>query len=356
MGYGRGMPSEGVPGMRSGSGQDLASAWRFVSLIVLGLIVLAGSIFLRVADRPRDVQPMTELDLEFGTFSVGIDPGTFTDLYAYDAPTLKLTAGPGDGSIRASFEVGLYGRGGKAGKGKLVVDAPEADNFVLEPVPEDEGFDLLDHEEKPERSNQTLVLDEKSSHYGPPGREVPLSNTSAEISFAGRARHHIALEWVWRPGERLSRSGIGRKNIRIVFQFQAHSGMYIDSDGNFTGDGIHTRPLTTDPKLIHSADDVLDETLRHLVLSYIAGSGERMTAETLGAVYPAPNVVQWTHEDHREPTYYLLSVEDRRIRLWVGLLTEQTLFLAGILLGAAAGAIAANWYTIKSAANAGQTV
>jgi hypothetical protein len=367
---------------------NISKDWRFVSLVIVGLAFFAAGIFLRIEDRPRDFQPVAGPDLKYESFGIGLDPGPFTVLSATAAPWLRLRGGAEPGTVEVTFQVALQGHGTtqRTGLDWQRLDGTRGERpqptravIVIVAPPGSEGFYLTEPSERQLAGGP--VDDDYSSRSAGDGLSIKTSSQAnrndvwerryetgwrwrkkppmddshtVRVEVPANKPRAVAVNWHWRLPEGSGGAGIGRRNITIPLDFVS---TIRNSDGVMRLEpDDYLLPLSSNPSSTNDKQ-VLDETLNHLTIEYTAGSGERLTFTNPDPRRAAPNIVQWKHEDkwlselEPAPSYYLLTVEDQNVRFWVGILNEQTLFVAGLLLGAAMGVMAALWYGPNRAPN-----
>jgi len=165
----------------------------------------------------------------------------------------------------------------------------------------------------------TLSPDEDTDNHGESVRVTTLNIPEID----GRA--FFGINFSWKPGSAIVEDGIGRRKMRIAYTTS------------------HPALTEMDAYSLDIADP--DDSLKDVgveVEAYGKRVGEPIP-DPDGR--PDPQTVVWRVGNSQSEQYYVVTVEDPAVRFWVGLVNEQTLFIAGLLLGAVVGAIASDWIT-----------
>jgi hypothetical protein len=310
------MPTLGSPRKHRG---------KIIILTALGLLLLGVSLTIRLLDRPRDVEPVEQADETYSSqfFGVGLTVGDFKDLGCSGLCPTSLIFEYDDAEpdrVTGKFLGTLEGTQAGTEPAKILLVAPEgASDFVL----------VDDTSPAIEMTVETVTLTSSgSARSGDKKVSVAVLNVPSlsDIGFFG-------VTFSWRPGTALTDAGIGRKNLRIAY---STSHPALDQEGAYSLD-------VADPA----------ESLKDV------GVEVNVSGASIGSVIPdpdgrpTPRSVLWRVGTSQSEEYYVVTLEHPSLRFWVDLVNEQTLFIAGLLLGAVIGAVASEWFTSPSRVLAG---
>ncbi|MGV9214265.1 hypothetical protein ACTFTM_20605 [Micromonospora sp. RB23] len=294
-------------------------------LSLVGVLFLAASIGLRLLDQPeeyRTFDPSTTGVVSDGdveglfsrSFGVAADPGTVTGLRcALNCPvtlSVKLDqSSPGTVAVRV--RAGLMGTQTGKTNARLMVIAPhDSDHFTLE------------EHSHPGVRLKVAPLDAVSADVGRPNAAIV---TFTEIF--PRPGVTFELDFQWHPGSSggWKESFFGRRNLGIPY---------------FTGDRIWFDPPTVSLR----PGNGLDASLSRVNLDASVTPQSRIgNALPDPDRKPLPRTVRWSVPGEQAAAFYFVTAEERRKRTLFGLINEQVLFFAGLLLGAWLGEIASQW-------------
>ncbi|MFC7530973.1 hypothetical protein [Actinoplanes sp. GCM10030250] len=294
---------------------------RFIVLALLGTLLFLGSVTVRILDRPQDFRFIDNRNGETYTrsFAAGVDPGGMTGFAcAYICPLqLQLTVRETDRTI---VDGTFYGN--------VTADqtGPEPARIVLLTPRNTDGFTL----DRGSAAGFELTTTEAHVPADAYEKTNPGPVTAAILSVKNFiSGGSFAVHFTWHTsGDDLRQAGIGRYNLRVISQPRSVVLRNLDVFPMFPdGDGV-------------------DQSLRQLSIAVDIGRGSRVAlAEPEPGNRPVPGLLEWRTNSDGNTTYHLMTVENATTRFWVGLLNEQALFAAGLLLGAAIGALASAWFT-----------
>ncbi|WP_306204414.1 hypothetical protein [Actinoplanes sp. RD1] len=280
-----------------------------VVLAFLGVVLFVAGIALRYLDRPLDVDPVDSGDATSAGqfFSVGMDEGSFEELSCSTScpNSLLLQYDSSDPELLVGKLLGtLTGRQAGTDPARIVLVTPGGTSDVT----------LLE-ETDPQVTMSTEVVRAGGAESVATVLTVPAIDTSL---FFG-------VDFLWRPDDALIDAGIGRRKLRMA---------YTKSHPAF--DGAHAYSLDIAE---------VDASLRTLGVEFDADRERIAEAAPDPDGRPKPRSVLWEVGTAQPDSYFVVTIDDATARFLVGLLNEQTLFVAGLLLGAVIGAKASVWLT-----------
>jgi hypothetical protein len=308
------MPSSGTPVAPEQTRRGYH--WKICLLAALGTLLLAATLTVRVLDRPRDVQPIDYDEESYYSqfFGVGMDEGSFENLgcSGYCPITLSLYYNPDvPNSVGGLFQGALEGT--QAGT--------EPARIILITLPETSDFSLTSGTNPSVKvATRTIALSPNSiltNH----GEEV----TITELTLSSLDNGYFGVEFDLYPDDALTAAGLGRRNLRLAY---------------------HTNHPALGDLQANSLDIAdLENSLTEIAVEVDVSHSRIGDVKPEPRTRPDPDSVAWRAGTDSPVAYYVVTVDDAGTRFWVGIINEQTLFIAGLLLGAVIGAVASGWFT-----------
>ncbi len=301
-----------------------STTW-FTVLSLVGVLFLSASIGLRLLDQPEEYRTfdpsatgvVSHGDFEgffTGSFGVAADPGTVTGLRcALTCPaTMSVTLDQSSPeTVAVVVRAGLMGTQTGRTNARLMVIAPH----------DSDHFTLAEHSHPGVRLKVTPI-DVVSAEAGRPNLATV---TFTEIFPRPGVR--FELDFQWHPGDSggWKKSFFGRRNLGVPY---------------FTGDRFFFDPPTVSLRPGNGLDASLSRVNLDVAVTPQSRIGNALPDPDRK---PLPRTVRWSVPGEQSAAIYFVTAEERWKRILFGLINEQVLFFAGLLLGAWLGEIASQW-------------